>query len=81
MYSVKVAQVLLKSSKVWLRYKKHKYTKQINHKLQANARGCKENKNEIWLKYFALKDRFWKPVEEQWCYRLKRIWLQGFFTA
>ena len=28
----------------------------INHKLQANAIGvCEENKNETWLKYFAVK--------------------------
>ena len=40
----------------------------LNHKPQAHARMCEENVGEnkdCRVKYFRLKDRLWKVVEEQ----------------
>ena len=53
-----VAQVSLKSSRVWLRYeKKVRIPNKLNHKPQAHARVCEENKekSDCRLKYFVVK--------------------------
>ena len=47
MHKVREAQVSLKSSKEWLRYKKHMHIEKVNHKPQAHARYvCDENNEE-----------------------------------
>ena len=57
MHNVKVAQVSLKSNAVWLRYEKTNISNKLNHKPQAHARVCEENKekNDCRLKYFVVK--------------------------
>ena len=61
MHNGKVAQVSLKSSRVWVRYEKNNYTQLIKPQTAIHARVCEENKKELEekndcpSKYFEVK--------------------------
>ena len=40
---------------VWLRYGKNNHTNKLTTNRKPMLGVCEENKNEIWLKYFAVK--------------------------
>ena len=69
MHNVKVAQVSLKSNRVWLRYEKNKYTKYIKPQTVSPCMlGCaKKMKKKMTASYNILRLKVlpWKPVEEQ----------------
>ena len=47
MHNVKVVQVSLKSSRVWLRYEKNNIPNKLNHKRKPMLGVCEENKEKF----------------------------------